>query len=130
MTHRVQATSPGLSAVVEPTVGVAGVPLEEPPSVVAFDERGDHLPGLLEALEVVEIQARRFLVAWRIVGGTKARRLSSSKAGYVPWPTSIATSKRCSRSSTPVRPVAPLCSTCRMARFGIEELRLSSSCRS
>ena len=37
--------------------GPIPVPLQEPPAVVAFDERIDLLPGLLEALEVVEVQA-------------------------------------------------------------------------
>ena len=33
------------------------MPLQEPPAVVAFDERVDLLPGLLETLEVVEVEA-------------------------------------------------------------------------
>ncbi len=33
------------------------MPFQEPPAVVAFDERADLLSGLLEALEVVEVQA-------------------------------------------------------------------------
>jgi hypothetical protein len=34
-----------------------GVSLDEPPAIVAFDERADHLPCLLQTLEVVEIHA-------------------------------------------------------------------------
>ena len=33
------------------------MPLQEPPAVVAFDERADLVPGLFEALEVMEVQA-------------------------------------------------------------------------
>ena len=46
--------------------------LEEPPSVVAFDERSDHLPGPFEALEVVEIQALLFERAHEAFGDTVA----------------------------------------------------------
>ena len=52
------------------------MPLQEPPAVVAFDERVDLLSGLLETLEVVEVQALLLERPHEALRDTVALRLS------------------------------------------------------